>query len=112
MAGRGLLPGSAGWAPPRSHASERVRPATGQNAAGVMDTIEIRRVPTAGPTLSVRDRPGGDPAVLGLPSNARWWDLVGADLAPAHRVLAIDLRGHGQSDRPENGYDFDTVVGD
>lgn len=83
--------------------------------AGVMEAIEIRRVPTAGPTLSVRDRPGGEPAVLalhGLASNARWWDLVGADLAPAHRVLAIDLRGHGQSDRPETGYDFDTVVAD
>ena len=77
--------------------------------------MQIRRVPTAGPTLSVRDRPGGEPAVLalhGLASNARWWDLVGADLAPAHRVLAVDLRGHGQSDRPETGYDFGTVVDD
>lgn len=80
-----------------------------------MEAIEVRRVPTTGPTLSVRDRPGGEPAVLalhGLASNARWWDLVGADLAPAHRVLAVDLRGHGQSDRPETGYDFDPVVDD
>ena len=80
-----------------------------------MEAIEVRRVPTVGPTLSVRDRPGGEPAVLalhGLASNSRWWDLVGADLAPAHRVLAVDLRGHGQSDRPQTGYDFDTVVGD
>ena len=80
-----------------------------------MEAIEVRRVPTAAPTLSVRDRPGGEPAILalhGLASNARWWDLVGADLAPAHRVLAVDLRGHGQSDRPETGYDFDTVVSD
>ena len=72
-------------------------------------------MPTDGPILSVRDRPGGEPAILalhGLASNARWWDLVGADLAPAHRVLAVDLRGHGESDRPETGYDFDTVVGD
>ena len=72
-------------------------------------------MPTTGPTLSVRERPGGEPAILalhGLASNARWWDLVGADLAPAHRVLAVDLRGHGQSDRPETGYDFDTVVAD
>src|SRR5215469_610667 len=80
-----------------------------------MEAIEVRRVPTSGPTLSVRDRPGGEPAILamhGLASNARWWDLVGAELAPAHRVVAVDLRGHGQSDRPETGYDFDTVVAD
>ena len=80
-----------------------------------MEAIEVRRVPTDGPTLSVRDRAGGEPAILalhGLASNARWWDLVGADLGPAYRVLAVDLRGHGQSDRPETGYDFDTVVGD
>ena len=80
-----------------------------------MEAIEIRSVPTTGATLSVRERPGGDPAILalhGLASNARWWDLVGADLAPAHRLLAVDLRGHGQSDRPETGYDFDTVIDD
>ena len=80
-----------------------------------MEAIQVRRVPTAGPTLSVRDRPGGEPSILalhGLASNARGWDLVGADLAPGHRVLAVDLRGHGQSDLPETGYDFDTVVGD
>jgi pimeloyl-ACP methyl ester carboxylesterase len=80
-----------------------------------MEGIDTRRVPTTGPTISVRDRPGGEPAILalhGLASNARWWDLVGADLAPAHRVLAADLRGHGQSDRTERGYDFDTVVDD
>ena len=80
-----------------------------------VEAIEIQRVPTTGPTISVRDRPGGEPALLalhGLASNARWWDLVGADLAPAHRVLAADLRGHGQSGRPKTGYDFDSVVED
>jgi pimeloyl-ACP methyl ester carboxylesterase len=28
------------------------------------------------------------------------------------RVIAVDQRGHGLSDKPEDGYDFDTVVGD
>jgi len=73
------------------------------------------RVETSGPTLAVRDHLGGEPAVLalhGLASNAHWWDLVAARLAPRHRVIAVDLRGHGGSDRPADGYDFDTVVGD
>ncbi|MBV9099562.1 MAG: alpha/beta hydrolase [Candidatus Dormibacteraeota bacterium] len=73
------------------------------------------RVPTSGPALNVRDHEGGEPAVLtmhGLASNARWWDLVAARLAPTHRVIAVDLRGHGLSDRTDGGYDFDTVARD
>jgi pimeloyl-ACP methyl ester carboxylesterase len=73
------------------------------------------RVDTARLTLSVRDHAGGEPAILalhGLASNARWWDLVAEDLVPAHRVIAVDLPGHGQSDRPDSGYDFDTVSRD
>ena len=31
---------------------------------------------------------------------------------PAHRVIAVDLPGHGLSDRPDSGYDFDTVARD
>jgi pimeloyl-ACP methyl ester carboxylesterase len=88
---------------------------TGQDARVTQSPVREVRVPTSGPTLGVRDHAGGEPAVLalhGLASNARWWDLVAARLAPRHRVLAVDLRGHGTSDRPDGGYDFDTVVGD
>jgi pimeloyl-ACP methyl ester carboxylesterase len=73
------------------------------------------RVDTPRVALSVRDHPGGEPALLaihGLASNARWWDLVAARLAPRHRVIAVDLPGHGQSDRPDGGYDFETVSRD
>jgi pimeloyl-ACP methyl ester carboxylesterase len=73
------------------------------------------RIDTPRLTLSVRDHAGGEPALLalhGLASNARWWDLVADRLVPAHRVIAVDLPGHGQSDRPDGGYDFDTVSRD
>jgi len=46
-------------------------------------------------------------ALHGLASNARWWDLVAGRLAPEHRVVAVDLRGHGRSDRPDTGYGVD-----
>lgn len=65
--------------------------------------------------LSVRDHAGGDPPVMclhGLASNARWWDLVAERVAPDHRVIAVDQRGHGRSDRPDTGYGFDEVVAD
>jgi pimeloyl-ACP methyl ester carboxylesterase len=51
--------------------------------------------------------------VHGLASNARLWDGVAAELA-AHGFasVAIDQRGHGRSDKPDDGYDFDTLTDD
>jgi pimeloyl-ACP methyl ester carboxylesterase len=51
--------------------------------------------------------------VHGLASNARLWDEVGEVLASAgHASVAIDLRGHGESDKVDHGYDFTTLVAD
>jgi pimeloyl-ACP methyl ester carboxylesterase len=51
--------------------------------------------------------------VHGLASNARLWDGVAGHLAAAgHPVAAVDQRGHGQSDKPPDGYDFATLTDD
>lgn len=51
--------------------------------------------------------------VHGLASNARMWDGVGTALEErGFANVAIDLRGHGLSDKPDEGYDFDTVTDD
>lgn len=51
--------------------------------------------------------------VHGLASNARLWDGMGRRLALAGRSsVAVDLRGHGRSDKPDGGFDFETVAGD
>ena len=51
--------------------------------------------------------------VHGLASNARLWDGVARRLAQAGRSsVSVDLRGHGRSDKPDTGYDFDTVTAD
>jgi pimeloyl-ACP methyl ester carboxylesterase len=50
---------------------------------------------------------GEGPAVLcvhGLTANCREWDRLGEGLSPQYRVLAIDLRGRGDSDKPVTGY--------
>lgn len=68
--------------------------------------------------LRVLHWPGGPdkrPFLLlhGLASNARFWELVAPYLARAgHVVWAPDLRGHGQSDKPDDGYDFPTITAD
>jgi pimeloyl-ACP methyl ester carboxylesterase len=51
--------------------------------------------------------------VHGLASNARLWDGVAERLVRAgHPVAAVDQRGHGQSSKPDSGYDFATLTGD
>ena len=49
----------------------------------------------------------------GLASNARMWDGVAQRLAAAgHPVATVDLRGHGQSSKPDGPYDVGTVADD
>jgi pimeloyl-ACP methyl ester carboxylesterase len=48
----------------------------------------------------------------GLASQAHIWDLVAPRLTDSFRVIAIDQRGHGLSDKPDSGYDFATIASD
>lgn len=51
--------------------------------------------------------------VHGLSSNARLWDGVAARLAAAgHPAYAVDLRSHGESEQPPDGYDTATAAAD
>ena len=45
--------------------------------------------------------------VHGGAAHSGWWDHIGPHLAAEHRVLAIDLSGHGDSGRRES-YDLET----
>ncbi len=57
---------------------------------------------------------GSRPLVLlhGVASNSRWWITTAPLLTQRFHVLALDQRGHGESDKPDDGYDFASVVGD
>lgn len=48
----------------------------------------------------------------GLASQAHILDLVAPQLSESLRVIAIDQRGHGLSDKPDAGYDFASITHD
>lgn len=50
--------------------------------------------------------PSGSPIVLVhcFTCSVNWWDRMIPLLAREHRVVAVDLRGHGGSEKPTNGY--------
>lgn len=56
----------------------------------------------------------GDPVVLlhGWPQTSHAWRRVIPLLARRHRVIAPDLRGLGDTSRPQDGYDARTVAAD
>ncbi|ANV84661.1 haloalkane dehalogenase [Picosynechococcus sp. PCC 7003] len=67
-------------------------------------TIEINGLP-----LSYYEwHPGGEPVVLlhGLADHGLVWASLGESLGKKYHVVALDLRGHGDSGKPETGYTF------
>lgn len=68
-----------------------------------------------GPRLHYLEWPGDGPPVLCLPgitANAHAFAGVAEELSPRRRVLAMDLRGRGESGKPATGYDVAAHVGD
>src|SRR5947207_2594292 len=83
-----------------------------------MDPAALRVTVADGVRLHVRHWPGEPdrtPFLLvhGLSSNARLWDGVATRLAAAgYPAYAVDLRSHGESERPPDGYDTATAAAD
>jgi pimeloyl-ACP methyl ester carboxylesterase len=45
--------------------------------------------------------------VHGITANCRCWDVLASALSPDYQVMAMDLRGRGQSDKPAAGYSLE-----
>jgi pimeloyl-ACP methyl ester carboxylesterase len=68
---------------------------------------ESRFVQTNGIKQHYLDWGGDGPPLVclhGITNQCHTWDEVAAALSPAYRVLSIDLRGHGDSEKPAAGY--------
>ena len=65
-------------------------------------------IETNGINLHYLEHKGDGPTIIlmhGLTANAHAFDgLISAGLSPAFNVISIDLRGRGQSDKPDTGY--------
>ena len=74
------------------------------------------QIDSNGISLNYTDSGGdGRPVVLihGWPlSGASWSEQVPALVEAGHRAITYDRRGFGDSDKPENGYDYDTFAAD
>jgi pimeloyl-ACP methyl ester carboxylesterase len=67
----------------------------------------VQRVKVGDVTLAVHEWPGRGPAVVavhGLTANHTCWASLADALAPGVRLVAYDLRGRGESDKPPTGY--------
>lgn len=67
---------------------------------------DSRHVSIEGARISYRTwgEPGRPAVVLvhGGAAHAGWWDHIGPHLSAEHRIIALDLSGHGDSDRRTN----------
>lgn len=85
-----------------------------KTAAGKTDAANVQR--TRRVRLHVEDTGGtGRPVVLihGWPLSAESWAAQLPALRDAgFRVIAYDRRGFGRSEKPEDGYDYDTLADD
>ncbi len=76
--------------------------------------ITFGRAEVNGIRIYYRIAGSGEPVVLlhGFPETSNAWRKVMPALAAHYTVLAPDLRGFGDSDRPDDGYDKRTVAED
>jgi pimeloyl-ACP methyl ester carboxylesterase len=79
----------------------KTRPAEAREGGQIMDTSVVAanvRVEGAGPTLVL---------LHGCGAAIDWWDGIAPQLALDHRVIRLDLIGHGGTEAPSSGYSIE-----
>jgi pimeloyl-ACP methyl ester carboxylesterase len=76
---------------------------------------KVSRVKVGDQCMSLRHWPGiGPPLILihGIGSTGASWETVAPALAGVVTPIALDLRGHGDSGKPDGGYLYEDYIGD
>ncbi|WP_371405402.1 alpha/beta hydrolase [Kribbella sp. NBC_00662] len=79
-----------------------------------MNEFDYHRVHANDVTLNVAVAGSGTPVVLlhGFPQTHLMWRKVARELAGEHTVICPDLRGYGESDKPDGDYSKRTMAAD
>lgn len=79
----------------------RTRPAEARSGGTLIDTDVV--------TANVKVEGKGSPIVLihGFGAALDWWDEITPDLARDHKVVRLDLIGHGGTEAPSAGYEIE-----
>lgn len=79
----------------------RTRAAMARDGGHLLDTGVVR--------ANVKIEGGGPPLVLihGFGAALDWWDRIAPELARHHRVIRLDLIGHGGTEAPASGYSIE-----
>jgi pimeloyl-ACP methyl ester carboxylesterase len=72
------------------------------------------KISTNGIQLYYEDQGQGPPLVLihGLGSSTRDWEAQVSEFSKSYRVITLDLRGHGQTDKPAGPYSIPMLAAD
>ena len=83
-------------------------------AATAQDGIEHHFADVNGIKMHYLAAGTGEPIILlhGYAQTSHMWRPLMAELAKTHRVIAPDLRGFGDSAKPDGGYDKKTMAQD
>jgi pimeloyl-ACP methyl ester carboxylesterase len=92
----------------KRHVIEEKRMLDDSSTASIVTGVWDHLVSVDGHNIHVVENgPRGGPALLlihGHAGSTAWWDLLIPRLAVDHRVIRVDLLGHGRSDKPADGY--------
>lgn len=77
--------------------------------------MHAQKLDIRGIGIQIEDHGGSGEAIVFIHhggSNLRMWDPVLPFLADNYRCITFDLRGHGRSDAPTEGYHIDELAAD